>query len=96
MKKWTKEWPKEPGFYWFFGRCQSNWSWSNKTEMLTQTVKSELYFVTVCKASEASSDGWYSNPIPGFTFVTADGHFLYKEDGAEGVWQKINLPELPE
>ena len=30
----------------------------------------------------------------GISYVTC-GHFLYKEEGAKGVWQLVNLPELP-
>jgi len=26
----------------------------------------------------------------------ADGYFLYKAEGAEGVWQEVQFPELPE
>jgi hypothetical protein len=32
------------------------------------------------------------NNIP---MVTTRGHFLSKEEGAEGLWIKANLPELP-
>ena len=30
----------------------------------------------------------------GRAYVT-DGHFLYKAEGAEGVWQPVEFPELP-
>lgn len=32
--------------------------------------------------------------INGVSLAT-EGRFLYKSDGARGVWQKVSLPELP-
>jgi hypothetical protein len=36
----------------------------------------------------------WKSPSGGLLYVTG-GHFLYKEEGARGVWQKAILPELP-
>ena len=42
----------------------------------------ELHFVKVRKISN------------GMCYIT-NGHFLYKAEGAEGVWQLVKLPILP-
>ncbi len=42
----------------------------------------ELHFVQVKKISN------------GICMIT-NGHFLYKQEGAEGVWQEVELPKLP-
>lgn len=31
----------------------------------------------------------------GYAYVT-HGHFMYKGEGAEGLWQPMTLPELPQ
>lgn len=65
--KWTKEWPKNSGWYWFYGIRSSNMKSPN------------LYMVKVRKVSN------------GFAYV-ADGAFLYKEEGAKGVFCKAEIP----
>jgi len=44
----------------------------------------QLYFVKVRGTAEPKK----------FVYVT-NGHFLYAEEGAEGVWQAVKLPDLP-
>jgi len=73
---WKKEWPKDPGLYWFYDRRFSKTSYEDLN-------KPELCFVEVAIDSQG-------NPM----YITM-GHFLYKAEGAMGVWSKAELPELP-
>jgi len=44
MTKWTKEWPTEPGRYWFFG-----WPFGHQWEIGGKFVEPELNCVNVWK-----------------------------------------------
>ena len=72
MTEWTKEWPADPGYYWFYGWCFRD-----------RTRRPEIHFVKV--AHDANK-----KPI----YVT-DGHFLYRAEGAQGVWQPARIPKPP-
>jgi len=72
--KWTKDWPKKKGHYWFYG-------WRFKRQPGDEPG---LFFVEVAISG---------NKVP--IHITM-GHFLYKEEGAEGMWSVPELPELPD
>ena len=69
MDNWSKEIPNKPGQYWFVG-----YAWAKNEE------KKELYYVSVCQASNS------------LVFITC-GNFM---ENKEGLWQKVFLPETPE
>ena len=70
MSTWQTQWPEEPGFWWFYGRCFRN-------------EKPKLYMVDIWKGKD-------------YTAYVTEGHFLYREEGAKGFFQKAEVPELPE
>lgn len=70
MSQWVKEWPTEPGWYWFYGLRYSR-------------EQPELNPVQVWRAGDGNN-----------AYVVR-GSFLYKSEGAEGVWQPMALPDLP-
>lgn len=72
---WSKDWPTESGFYWFYGWCFR--AWGGKRER-----PPKMHFVRVRRIAN------------GIALIT-DGHFLYKEEGAEGCWTPARLPEPP-
>ena len=72
MEQWLDEWPKEPGYYWFYGKRFGK-------------GEPKLCYVEVHRTSVKS--------VP--SYVT-HGHFMYKQEGCTGKWQKVVLPELPE
>ncbi len=65
---WTKEWPTEPGTYWFRG-------FSGRSEDRTAMVE-------------------VRHTQSGLVYIT-DGHFLYKDEGAEGYFMPAELPVPP-
>lgn len=72
---WSREWPVEPGAYWFYG-------WEFRSQIRENKLP-ELHFVHVRRGSNC------------VMYVT-NGHFLYQEEGAEGVWMPVELPGLPQ
>jgi hypothetical protein len=74
-KRWTKEWPKEPGTSWFF------YGWTST--MGKRDDKPEYHIVHIWKTGN------------GVTYV-CDGHFLYQQEGAEGIFFKIDYPPIPD
>lgn len=78
--KWTKDWPEEAGDYWFYG-----WRFGDKSDLHGgKQNPPELSHVEVRKTGNNK-----------FMFVTR-GHFLYKEEGAIGIFAKIDLPTIPD
>jgi len=76
---WTKHWPTEPGYYWFYGWCFS-YDYDVRTRQKPYPIKH--YFVEARKVSN------------GVLYVT-DGHFLSKAEGALGIWCVAELPAPP-
>jgi hypothetical protein len=77
---WTENWPTEPGWYWFYGfRFSFECNWPNAMERI---AKPELHVVQVIKGNNC-------------TVYVCSGAFLYKDEGARGVWQRVLEPELP-
>ena len=71
---WSREWPTEPGWYWFYGFPFGKGRYG---EQLPRLVPINV--------QRASNDWIYS----------AISHFLYKEEGAEGLWTPMVIPDLP-
>lgn len=46
---WSKEWPTEPGYYWFYG-----WTWCDKSFRITNNKPPKPHFVEVNKTSGQS------------------------------------------
>jgi hypothetical protein len=73
--RWTKEWPTEPGWYWFYGiKFQMVKDYKDRTD---------LHPIKVRKIANGVAH-------------IAGSHFLYKAEGADGWWAKMDLPDLPE
>jgi len=81
QSEWTTEWPTEPGLYWFYG-----WCFGEIIKFSTKNKPPELHYVSVRLTGMPPKQ----SPM----YVT-NGHFLYKQEGAEGKWLKVELPELP-
>ena len=73
MTDWTKEWPTERGWYWFYGQT-SKIVWDMMPEYLPVQVR---------------KDG-ANRP-----FYVGGGRFLYKGEGARGLWTRMVTPEPP-
>lgn len=72
MNPWTKEWPTEPGWYWFYGQT-SRQLYDRPPRMM------------LVKVSEI---------VNGVCYVT-EGRFLYKAEGARGLWVRAYRPQPP-
>jgi len=80
---WTKKWPEERGFYWFYGRpYNSNGiSYSDKEELfVVEVVRIHKNFVICINLSDDT---------------TEYGESLISEEKTQGMWQKIQPPKLP-
>ena len=73
MTDWTKEWPEQRGWYWFYGQT-SKMMWDMRPE----------YFPVLMR-----EDG-VGKP----SYVTR-GQFLYKAEGARGLWTRMIMPNQP-
>lgn len=69
---WTKEWPTEPGWYWFYGH-----QWRAMYDEASELVPIKV---------ERCSNAW---------LYGAGSHFLYKAEGARGLWTPAIMPDLP-
>ena len=72
-RSWTKDWPTEPGYYWFYGWC-----------FRERHRSPETHLVEVWRTA-----------TPGVVSYVTEGHFLYKEEGADGYWMPARVPEPP-
>lgn len=73
MTEWTKEWPVERGWYWFYGQTSKR-VWDMRPEYLPVLVR---------------KDG------TGKPFYVGGGRFLYKGEGARGLWTPMITPKPP-
>ena len=73
MTDWTREWPEERGWYWFFGQT-SKMVWDMRPEYLPVRVHKDATDKPVCVAS---------------------GCFLFKAEGARGLWTPMVMPTPP-
>lgn len=78
---WSKEWPNEKGFYWLFG-------WRFKQDYETFNDPPSFHLVKVTHAISGRSGEMIA-------VYTTNGHFLYKSEGAKGLWAKCEFPEQP-
>lgn len=67
---WTREWPENPGWYWFYGF------------QFPSSSKRRLLPVNIVQAADS------------LAFI-AGSAFMYPSE-ATGVWQPMEVPELPE
>lgn len=68
---WSKDWPTEPGYYWFYG-------WR-----ISSDYNPRLHFAKVYQA------------VSGL-IVAVGGCSISREDGADGYWMPVRVPEAPE
>ena len=71
--KWTKEWPAERGWHWFYGQ----------TSRIVYDLRPEYIPVRVRK--NAAGEPVY----------VGSGRFLYKAEGARGLWTPMVTPDPP-
>ena len=70
---WTKEWPTERGWYWFYGQT-SKMVWDMRPEYIPVKVRKDGTGKPIC---------------------VGNGHFLYKAEGARGLWTPMVTPTPP-
>ena len=81
--EWTEEIPTEPGYYWFHGYISAE---EKRMDLdgFREPLGHKLHVVFVHRISN------------GFAFI-CDGHFMFpQEEGAEGIWQFLPIPLLPD
>lgn len=80
LEGWSKEWPIEPGHYWFYGYSVFDQRFD---EGQTTSPKYKLRNAKVRKT------------VNGFVYTT-EGQFLYKQEFVDAFWHLNSPPELPE
>lgn len=80
VSMWSHDWPTEPGLFWFYG-----WRFGRGREFGGHKEEPELCLVEIGETA-----------VKGVFMYVTHGHFLYREEGATGLWQKTILPELPD
>ena len=71
---WSTIWPREEGYYWFYG-------WHVRPE--SKSVKPTMALMNIVLDRDRY-------------FYVADGHYVFKQDGAFGFFKKAELPDPPE
>lgn len=77
--QWTKDWPTDEGWYWFYG---TRWNRDGSPNGESDTTK-KLHVVKVVIAA---------NDI---AIHLCQGVPIYKFEGAKGVWTPVQMPDLP-
>lgn len=70
VSAWQSEWPKEPGWYWFYGY------------LFGGEEKKILIPVEVFRGQNGM-------------VYSARSHFMWSSEGTDGIWQRIEMPEIP-
>ena len=77
---WTTEWPTAPGWYWFYG-------WAYGKIVVGEPEPPRL------EAAQVHMAGPFSKR---FLMTIRSGAFMYKSEGAIGMWCPMMMPELPD
>ncbi len=80
--EWTRDWPTEPGWYWFYG-----WAYGRITRANGNPEAPRLEAAQVHQAGSGSGQ---------HLMHIRTGQFMYKSEGAIGLWLPMDVPELPE
>lgn len=59
------------------------YGWRSKYSAIDNPLKPDLYAVKVRRSGNDHA------------IYIADGNFLHKQEGARGLWRKMDMPELP-